>query len=202
MEYRFSLNPTFESVFLINGKLIEGGEIICASDGVAYITILPLSAVLLPYTVKMVGCKVKSNPELCKCYRLDSDKYYLKLLPRYNYVYSVTPEVSVDPADLVDKFFICVRAGKIEDARGCLSPDLSQSIDDHSLIAFFDDFVDLVASDCYGNHGVNHGGNANAGAGNNSYAGGGQYYLINKDGSGVLYSFIIKNGVIDNIIEL
>ncbi len=179
MDISLSINCDFESVFLINGNLIEGGEIVYAENEVVYLTVLPLSAMLLPYTVKLVGGAIKSNEELAKCYNLGAGKFYLKLLARFNYVYSIPSTKKTETGDLIEKFFKCVIENRIQDARSCLSQELSESIDDQSLLAFFDGYNDIIADDRTK----------------------GLYYLIDQTQNGTLYNFSLKYGVIDNIIE-
>ena len=173
------IKPVFESIFLINGKLSEDGRIVFGINEVVYITVLPLEAVLLPYTVKMVGHRIKSNGDLAACYSLGDGDYYLKLLPRHNFVYNVGDSKKEKAGlSIIEKFFNFVSKGKLALARECLSDDLSYSIDDEDLKAFFDEYTDLVK-------------------GENS----GEYYLIKKGGKGVLYWFNIVDGVIDNIMQ-
>lgn len=179
MDITLNIISSFETVFLINGKLFEGGEIIYGESEVIYITALPLSALMLPYTVKMVGGCAKSNPELIKCYALEPHKYLIKFSPRYSYVYSVPFTEKAEPQDLPEKLFRCVLEKRTEEARKCLSRELSDSIDDKSLLGFFDGFKDIIAAERSG-----------------------LYYLISVENRGILYNFVTKNGAIDNIVEL
>lgn len=181
MDITLNLNCNFDTVFLINGKLFESGEIIYGEKEVVYITVLPLSALMLPYTVKMVGGSVKSNLELVKCYSLESDKFFIRFSPRYSFVYSVpVPKTPGDVWDIAEKFFNAVVEKKTDEARRCLTGELNAGIDDKSLLSFFDGFKDLIAHD----------------------AARGLYYLIDQKNHGVLYNFVLKNGTIDNIMEL
>ncbi len=179
MDITLRLSCEFQSVFLINGKLIEGGEIVYAQNEVVYITVLPLSAMLLPYTVKLVGEKVHSNHELASCYHLDENKHFLKLKPRLNYVYSVPP-TKTNAKDLVERFFKFIKENRPDEALLCLSEELSQSIDNQSLVAFFEDYNDIIVHD----------------------RSKGLYYLIDNQQKGTLYNFSLNGGVIDNIIEV
>jgi len=179
MDINLKISAQFEAVFLINGKFSEGGTVCYGTTDVVYITALPLDAVLLPYTIKLVGGTVKNNLTLAKCFKLARDSYFLKLLPRHNYVYS--PENAFDAAQKkskIERFFQHVKKGKLSSARELLSEDLNDSIDDKSLSAFFDGFFEIVSTETAGH-----------------------YYLIKSDGEGVLYNFVTKGGLIDNILE-
>ena len=181
MDINLSLKPQFEAVFLINGKLSEGGRIVFSNNEVVYITVLPLESMLLPYTIKIVGDKVKSNEDLAFCYNLKDGEFHLKLLPRYSYIYAVGEKKKgkeKTSQGLVQKFFNYVLKRKLSLARDCLSNELSDSIDDENLKAFFDGYDDLVKGENCG-----------------------EYYLIKKNNKGVLYWFDIVDGVIDNIVE-
>jgi len=186
MEIKLKLAPQFESVFLINGRLSEGGVVSYLDNEVVYVTVLPLEAFMMSYTVKLVGAKIKSNEDLAACYDLGDGNFYLKLLSRYNYVYAVGDK-SMDKEGekrkaalgIVEQFFKAVTKGRINLARECLSEDLSRSIEDEDLSAFFDGYSDLVKSEKRS----------------------GEYYLIGKGGKSTLFYFDIDGGVIDNIVE-
>jgi len=185
MEINLKIAAEFDAVYLVNGELSESSEFSYGQDDVVYITILPLDAALLPYTLKMVGGGVKNNSALAKSYRLNAGEYHLKLLPRYNYIYSVENTAASNsyaanfaPASKPQRFFDLVIKKKLAAARELLSDDLNQSIDDASLGAFFAGFFDMVPGSATGD-----------------------YYLINRDNCGVLYNFALVGGLIDNIIE-
>lgn len=178
MDITLKLSCDYQSVFLVNGKFIEGGEIVYAQNEVVYITVLPLSAVLLPYTVKLVGEKVHSNNELASCFRISDNNYLLRFLPRYNYVYSVPSKAKEN--DLVEKFFKLIKENQPDKARLYLSEELSESIDNQALLGFFEDFFEIVVHD----------------------RSKGLYYLIDNEQNGILYNFEMHNGVIENIIEI
>jgi len=179
MDINLQINPSFEAVFLINGKLSESGKVVYGSNEVVYITVLPLDAYILPYTVKMVGERIKSNGDLASCYNLGESNYYLKLLPRYNYVYNVGAIKGKAGLGIVEKFFNYVLKRKLALARECLSEDLSNSIGDEDLSAFFDGFSDVIKS------------------GDKD----GEYYLIGKGSKGILFWFEVVDGAINNIVE-
>ncbi|MCL2675717.1 MAG: hypothetical protein FWE84_03915 [Firmicutes bacterium] len=178
MDITLTINGGEDTVFLINGRLFEGGDIAYGENEVVYVTVLPLSALLLPYTVKMVGGSIKSNHELVKCYSLEPGRFYVKFFPRFSYVYCVPSVERVETRDIAEKFFKAVSEKKTDEARECLTRELSDSIDDRSLLSFFDGFKDIVVMER------------------------GLYYLIDKNDRGVLFNFLVKNTVIDNIVEV
>ena len=95
MQTNLFIKSSFESVFLVNGIFLERPKsLIISKQGVTYITVLPLSSALLPYTVKLCGESVASNQELCESVTLSENKMLLLLKPRYNYVYTSQPEAS------------------------------------------------------------------------------------------------------------
>ena len=169
----------FDAVYLVNGELSESPVFSYGQDDVVYITVLPLDAALLPYTLKMVGGSVKNNVALAKSYRLESDEYHLKLMPRYNFVYSTEAIADSAPREAKpQRFFDLIQKKKLSAARELLSDELNQSIDDTSLAAFFKGFFDIVPAVLSSD-----------------------FYLIDADNNGVLYNFALVNGLIDNIVE-
>jgi hypothetical protein len=178
MDIKLSIKNDFETIYLINGRMLENGEIYFGQNEVVYITVLPLDPVLLPYTVKLVGGRVKKGELFAKTYMLDKDRFVLKLLPRYSYIYSTSEEEKIEK-DVVERFFSLVRGEHLLEARELMTSELSESIDDKSLADFFEGRNDIVAE-------------------NKSK---GRYYLIDSEGNGVLCSFVIRSGKIDNIIE-
>lgn len=145
------------------------------TDEVLYITVLPLDAMLLPYTVKLAAAAVQANETLACLYRSGSE-FILKLQPRFNYVY--TPSPRLREKDMTEIFFAHVKAGAPEKARAFMTPELSGSIDDKSLIDFFSPFIDISPADAPG-----------------------RYYMLGSDGEAKLFIFTLKNGLIDNISD-
>ncbi|MCL2555906.1 MAG: hypothetical protein FWE03_02650 [Firmicutes bacterium] len=180
MDINLQIKPQFEAVFLINGKFCEISNIIFKNNDVVYITVLPLEAFMLPYTIKLIGGKVRSNTDLASCYSLSSNEYYLSLKPRYNYVYTISKAQQPlnNQQSIIEKFFYFVLKGRLCLARECLSDELSKSISDEDLAAFFDGYDDIIKNEKKD----------------------GEYYLI-AENKGVLFWFEIVDGLIDNIVE-
>lgn len=175
-----SLNAAFEAVYMINGAFYEGGTIKYCDNTVVYITVLPLDALLLPYTVKLLGARVTSNRALCRAYRLGQNEYCLKFKKRYNFVYSPqNDETPEPPSSTVEKFFRLIKEDKTAEARALMSRELSDSIDNASLKAFFDGYEDITEDKRRSD----------------------SFYLIDDKDCGFRYRFAVKNGLIDDIVE-
>ena len=60
MNINLHIKNDFPAVYMLNGVFIESGRrIVIRRDEVTYVTVLPLSAALLPYTVKLAGGKAR-----------------------------------------------------------------------------------------------------------------------------------------------
>lgn len=149
-----------------------------------YITALPLHALLLPYTVKLAGGKPITNAELTVSYSLPNNQYHIKLLQRYNYVYSTpSPHIAqIESSGVIPRMLRAVKENNFTAARLCMTPDLSSSIDDSSLTDFFSEYIDIIE---------------------NNYLPGlpNSYFLIDKNNKGHLFNFTLKSNLIDNMIE-
>lgn len=172
----------FEAVYLINGVFTEGtGKIAVDDEEVYFVTVLPLSAAFLPYTVKLTAMKVRSNPELARLYALPSGDALLRLLPRYAYVYSPAPRPFPEQSALpVPAFFRAVKTGDFTEARRYLTAGLSSAADDETLAAFFDGYTEIFpdpenAPDVF--------------------------YLAGDDGTAAGFRFRIRSGLIDDVTE-
>lgn len=182
MDKNLYLKCDFEAVFLINGAFVEGTGKIAADDEEAYfVTVLPLSAALLPYTIKISAMKVRSNPDLARLYALPDGEALLRFLPRYAYVYSPAPRGSAETSALpVPSFFCAVKNGDFTKARRYLTAELSSAADDETLAAFFDGYDDIIidpenAADIY--------------------------YLAASDGNAAKFRFRLRSGLIDDVTE-
>jgi len=81
------IKTDFKCVFLLNGTFSEKADgFLYPKKEPLYITVLPLNAYLLPYTVKLLGAKTLENESLCASFSR-GDKTYIKLIPRYNNIY-------------------------------------------------------------------------------------------------------------------
>jgi hypothetical protein len=144
---------------------------------VYYITVYPLCAVFLPYTVKIAGGKVASNLDLASIYELDGKDFALRLLPRYAYVlFSDKEKTQTENLSLPVKFFSLLRKGEISSARSMLTAELSSSVDDNALASFFDGFTDIVENE-------------------------GKFFLVDGNGKASRYRFILKANLIDDVAE-
>lgn len=167
------LKSDFECVYSLNGRITEGGIVDLEDNCVYYITVFPLNAVFLPYTVKTVGSKVCSNGELCV--RVSAkDGVYLLFCKRYSYIYSPTPFSDSD--DTVGAFFSYVKQNRTDKARTFLTPSLSKSVSDDALKGFFEKYEYILKPDTDN-----------------------KWLLATKNGDGEYFTFTIKHGLIDDI---
>lgn len=185
MKIFYSVRAEFECVYLINGAFNENPKAVQYSAmSPLYVTLLPLKAVLLPYTVKLLAGKAASNAELCDCYEVAPDHFAAVFKQRHNYVYSpahttsALPESGVAPA-----FYRAVKSGDPDKARRMMTRELSESIDDDALTAFFAPYCNIVENRF------------------SDLSGG--FFLINKTTlKGEAFEFEITNGRIADIEQL
>lgn len=178
------IKSEFPCMYMLNGNFTEKADSFnYNTDNPIYITAFPLQAHLLPYTVKIVGGKPLYNAQLCSSFAPEGH-LYIKLKPRYNYVYSVQAEKdNIEHFGCAENFFNAVKRGDINFARTLLSADLNESVDDESLQSFFDDYTAIFKND-FGNKTAKN-----------------EYFLIEKGGNGIAFNFEIENGLINNISE-
>lgn len=184
MESIVYIKTSYKSVFLLNGTFTEKAEGLKYDfREPLYITVLPLAAYLLPYTVKVSGNEVLANETLCNVYSLPSNRVLIKLKARYNYVYS--PEHKEAPQKLseAETFFRLVKSGSLSKARELLTKTLSDSIDDEALSGFFNDFTDIIKNDFILKNS------------NNSY------FLVDGENKASAFDFIMDANLIDNIMQ-
>ncbi len=180
------IKADFEAVYLFNGTFAEKADRLnVRSDEVIYITVLPLSAALLPYTVKFAGGKIRNNEELARAYEIDDRRYIIRLSPRYNYVYSPTPHESRHEFEggIVPRFFAAAIKNETDSARKCLTAGLNASVNDAALSEFFDGYEEIIPNDGF------------TAAPPNSW------FLIDRNGKATLFTFTLKSGLIDDITE-
>lgn len=187
MEIFYYFDCCFPTVYLVNGVFFENVSALKSAPGDSlYITLLPLDAVYLPYTVRVGGSEIYANSALCKLYKLPGGRVYVRFLPRFNYVYSpVRHDVKPTSPSAAKRMFDAVKAANIPAVRSLLTPALSASVDDNSLLEFFDGYSDVLE--------------------NNGYvpAGKDTFFLIPDDGStATLFKAEFKDGLIDNISEV
>lgn len=172
--------PQFETVFLVNGVFSQNGALKSKDKEIVYLTVLPLSSMLIPYTVKIVGRKVTSNAEFCSVYSLDDETDIAVLRPRNILVYS--PQRPVNETAPPEKLFRAVKLKRLSAARLLMTKELNDSIDDDALCSFFEDFSDIVSAAFIDRSD--------------------RFILCRKDGSASYYDFSFKQGLIDDITQI
>ena len=185
MNVYFSVKTDFKTVLMVGGNFTEKTRLYLSLDDVYYITVLPLCAVFLPYTVKIALGKVVNNTDLASIYKMRNGEYVLRLKPRYAYVYSPSDNDLKNPPSLATQFFRAVKQKDISLARSLLTQDLNASIDDNALLCFFDDFTDIMSQD-----------EDNMSAEQNCS------YLVDKHNNVLLFRFSIINGKINDVSEI
>lgn len=138
MDITITLLPETDSVYLMNGRFFEGDVFTTTSDTVIYLTVLPLDARYMSYTVKLIGHKCDS--ELALNCKLGDNEYAIKLGRRF-FVYS--PQHSNVPEDVCSQFFYYVKGKHFGFARDLLSAGLS-GLNEQELTAFLDGYTDLI----------------------------------------------------------
>lgn len=172
----------FETVYSVNGIFLENAvKINYPTNQAIYVTVFPLKAQLLPYTIKLIGGKVVLNKELCDVVALPFDNYFVRLHPRHNYVYSPQSRKNDASLDLVESFYQNVKKGNLSTARTLMTDDLNKCIEDDGMVAFFKEFVDIVPNKFF-----------------DDLPGSG-YFMVTSDRQCALYIFDIVDGLIDNI---
>ena len=167
------LKSDFECIYSINGRIIEGGIVNLEENKVYYITVFPLNATYLSYTIKMVGDKIYTNKDLCVKVTTKEETYIL-FCKRYPYVYATTP-FSYE-GGCVCEFFTLIKQNRIDKARSLLSDNLSKSVSDDALKGFFEKYEYVLDTDDDN-----------------------KWILATQNGEGEYFTFILKHGLIDDI---
>ncbi|MCL2862436.1 MAG: hypothetical protein FWE22_08515 [Firmicutes bacterium] len=143
----FHIKSDFKCVYLLNGSFVETAEAVKYSNAEPlYVTVLPLSAHLMPYTVKILGKKVLENSELVSVLSFNNEegkndeRAIIYLQPRYNYLYNRKKIASFAEHDFVEKFFYCVKKGNLAKAKESMTQSLIEKVNDENLAAFFADY--------------------------------------------------------------
>lgn len=136
----------FDCVYLLNGAFVECPRVVeYPRMSPIYVTLLPLKALLLPYTVRMIDGKAVSNADLTQAYEVADGHYAVRFKERHNYVYTPAHTQTLQPPkSAVGAFYRAVKSGEFETARRMMTKDLSDSVDDESLAAFFAPYCDIV----------------------------------------------------------
>lgn len=171
----------FDCVYLINGELYERADCLKADEyDVIYVTVLPISTSLLPYTVKL-SLAENVNDELFSGIRLDERNYLLSLSPRYMTVYAGT-RPALPTSSPISRLFSLVKSGDLTAAYAMLSEQLRSTLDKGDMGDFFlgyDRICECTWEDAEEP----------------------RFYLIDKNGAAKLHSYTLKDGFIDNIVE-
>ena len=145
MKLTYAFVPGFECVMMLNGAFKEKpAPLSYPAASPLYVTLFPLHAIYLPYTVRLLGGKVMSNPELASVHEIGSDRYIVTFAERHNYVYSPQHTVTPPARDMPEKLFRFVKAGDISSARTLMTAELSESVDDDAIIEFFQPFSTIT----------------------------------------------------------
>ena len=136
MRIQYAFVFGFECVTMLNGAFNERpAPLSYPTDAPLYVTLLPLRAMLLPYTVRLLGGRVTANRELAECFGIGADRYIATFAERHNYVYS--PVVMPPATGLPEKLLRLIKAGDLPAARALMTPDLSASVSDEAITEFF-----------------------------------------------------------------
>ncbi len=148
MKIKYSIEAEFETVWLINGVFREdAGVTEYPALSPLYVTALPLKPLLLPYTVRLLDGKATSAADLADSFEVAEGRYAVRLKARHNYVYSPVHTLTAEGGKgVVPDFYRAVRSGDTAEARRLMTKELSDSVDDESLIAFFAPYSDIVAN--------------------------------------------------------
>jgi len=194
---KIHINTDFPSVFLLNGTFSEKADSFSyPANEPLYITVLPLEAHLLPYTVKMLGAKSLYNSNLVASFSFE-DGVFAKLLPRYNYMYEHKEPKNKTKvnATVPEKLFWAVKQNDFELAKKYCTDGLLETINEDGLAGFFDGFTAIMPDEFSSlKNNINN-------FTNQHYILGDPYYLINTNSVGALFYFELAEGLVDNIVE-
>lgn len=141
MDINIMLLPETESVYLIGDRFFEGDGFVCSPSEVVYLTVLPLDARYLPYTVKLIGNKTASNEGVAFMCKIGENEYALKLGLRYSFVFSAEHKNLSD--DMCCRFFYYVKGKHYDSAFELLSSGLA-GFNERDLEAFFKEYTEIL----------------------------------------------------------
>ncbi len=146
MKIYYALKSEFDCVYMINGTFYEKADVInYPAMSPLYVTVFPLNAVLLPYTVKLLGGRAVCNEQLAQCNEVAPEHFIVRLKERHNYVYSPAHTQAVSPErGLAPEFYRAIKSGDFAKARNLMTKELSESVDDDTLAEFFAPYCDIV----------------------------------------------------------
>lgn len=131
------------SVLLLNGSFVQSATAVrYPKEEPLFVTVLPLNAMYLPYTVEILGGKAVHNASLALCCAMDNEHYYIELKPRSAYVFSpaALPPLRSSPSAPA-QLLSFVKDSNFVAARALLSPRLGETVSDEALADFFDGVV-------------------------------------------------------------
>ena len=168
------------SVLLLNGSFVQAAAAVRYEyNEPLFVTVLPLDAAYLPYTVEILGGKAVTNANLAVCCDMGGGHYYIELRPRYAYVYSPSERPTPKSDNLPARLSVLVQEHNYDAARTMLTASLNDSVSGDALADFFDGVVAVRE---------------------NTFTPQKGYLLIKNDGTASRCDMVIKNGLIENII--
>lgn len=171
---------SYSSVLLLNGSFVQSAVSVRYNDSEPlFVTVLPLEAAYLPYTVEFLNGKAVTNSALALCCDMGEGHYYAELKPRCAYVYSPAPPAQAASGDPMAQFLGFVQSGNFTAARSMMCAELSESVSDEALADFFTGVACIRE---------------------NVYTPEKGYLLIKQDGTAPRCDIALKNGLIENII--
>lgn len=170
-----------DSVLLLNGSFVQSAASVrYDSDSPLFVTVLPLEAINLPYTVEILGGKAVTNGSLALCCDMGDGHYYIELKPRSAYVYSQSEQTpAAHYASVPAQFFAFVREGNFAAARSMMTGELSESLTDTAIRDFFEGVTAIRENNFTPRKG---------------------YLMIKDDGTAHVCDITLKGGLIENIV--
>ncbi|MCL2234800.1 MAG: hypothetical protein FWC11_04165 [Firmicutes bacterium] len=185
----FHVKSDFKCVYLLNGSFVENPNAVKYSSAEPlYVTALPLSAHLMPYTVKILGKKVLENSELVSVFSVSDERAIVYLRPRYNYVYNRKKIATLNEHDFVESFFYSVKKGNLIKAREAMTLSLMEKVNDENLSAFFADYHFCLKDNFFGEK-------------NDKNEKKNVYLLIDSENTAHSFQFVLESGKIHDIVE-
>lgn len=150
MEANLFLKSVTDAWFLVNGKLVENGSGVSVErDQAVCVTVFPVNPALLPYSARIIDRSVSPDNALVSVVEVGQNCAVALFDSRYECVFS--PEsykkTPVFCDGLVCEFFWMVKSGDVDGARAMMTEELSASVDDSALSAFFDGYKSIFKAD-------------------------------------------------------
>ncbi len=169
-----------DCVLLLNGSFVQSATSVRYEyNEPLYVTVLPLNAVHLPYTVEFLRGKAVTNKDLAICCDMGDGHLYIELKPRYAFVYTPNMRYNEPHENLPSRLLGYVRGNNFAAARTMLTDTLGESVTNEALSEFFEG-VTCVRE--------------------NTFTPQKGYLLIKEDGTASRCDIVIKGGLIENII--